>query len=110
MENQTELNRKLIEFAGFEYRIEMHYGSPRHVWIYPDGTKRPSKPDFPHSLDLCFQWLEPKLRHYELQNWDSKGHTAYAGIEKGRYKIAKADTPALALCRATEKLIDGSEK
>lgn len=99
MENE-ELNRKLAEWAGFK-RVKY----TTKIYKYPEGNSN-SLPNFTESLDACFKWLAPKF-HYDvllshapdLSNWhcDILGKSVYIGEEK---------IPALALCKAIEKLID----
>lgn len=91
-----EINEELARWAGI-----------KPFPIYPTGY---DYPDFTSSLDACFEWLVPKLDNYEINNWSMKikgkgWHRAYAGIKSGNFKVADAETPALALCRAIEQLI-----
>ncbi|GAG55293.1 unnamed protein product [marine sediment metagenome] len=60
-----ELNKKLAEWAGFS--SEIFQG--RRIWFAPDVEHLPAlqyyedyrySPDFPSSLDACFEWLVPK--------------------------------------------------
>jgi len=78
------------------------------------------RPDFTHSLDACFKWLVPKLRedYNELMIRFMFGSVTYCTISYWgkRYSRKKnfewltlaqaSEAPALALCRAIEKLID----
>ena len=52
-----ELKRKVAEWAGF-VRLQTNSG---WFWIYPDGeTQNVQLPNFPESLDACFEHLVPK--------------------------------------------------
>ena len=110
--NEQELNKKLAEWAGFkstDVPDVLNYQQGHKEWCYPNLRCKLDLPTFTQSLDACFKWLVPKLKHYELSNWAWKKHTGWAGIEKIErieYRFAIADTPALALCLAIEKLID----
>ena len=103
-----ELNKKLAKWAGFTF----FFGG----WKYPDGTKGISV-NFPESLDACFEWLVPELYkqdyYYELLQWNSGQHKAIINKKTAEWAVtvsdAIAETPALALCLAIEKLIDGEK-
>ncbi len=98
------LNKKLAEWAGWEYR-ECNPNHPQLKnseygmgWFHPDSNIGSFKPlDFTHSLDAIFKWLVPKLDEYDrmeiLMGW------AYN-------VVSLEDEPALALCLAIERLID----
>ena len=67
-------------------------------------------------LSACFKWLVPKVTandDYTLQVAQSKYHTTvhitphYEGTPNFRYYGEDGQKPALALCLAIEKLIDG---
>ena len=97
-----QLCEKLAKWAGFEKAI----------------------PVFTDSLDACFQWLVPRLRvrgrHRMLDEIhlypDGSGWLCELDMvltkddeyEADKCKVShnRAETPALALCRAIEKLID----
>ena len=107
-ELMEELNRKLLEFAGFDWLD--NWG----VWHYPDETHRdnlsakaPNFTDPEFGIAYCFKWLVPKtpLQEIYIQPVDEGWQV---DIERGEY-WATAETPALALCRAIEKLIDGEK-
>ena len=115
MDKQT-LNKKLAEWAGF---IHDHWGDELFI-IYPNKkTIKPEPPDFTKSLDACFEWLVPKLRPTYWAGvsynsfWQGRGDTYEGEVRDNNmsmriYKIA--ETPALALCLAIEKLIDGEKE
>ena len=64
-------------------------------------------PIFTDSLDACFKWLVPKLGMYELNSYNQDSfHFAWVSLlEDGGWFTADSKDPALALCRAIEKLI-----
>lgn len=78
---------------------------------------------FPFSLDACFKWLVPKLEEWSVGtnehffdmteeerhfNKDLAFEANVSSSEEGKwfYGESMAETPALALCRAIEQLID----
>jgi len=112
-----ELNRKLAEWAGFR---EVYAKSKPFEWLWwlsPQDERLRILPSFTDSLDACFKWLVPKLKslldkettrmqlecsHRKEGEWlfwfdDYTPHSHHYGY---------AETPALALCKAIEKLID----
>ena len=107
--NEQELNQKLAEWAGFQrYKGEgeLRFLTPK---ILPD-LFRPDELDFTKSLDLCFKWLVPALpngiRLRMLgQMRDKRGFFCSIGGKFLSHCYSEAETPALALCRAIEKLI-----
>ena len=101
-----ELNKKLAEWAGFRYR--------NGLWIHSerDGVTMDLL-NFTDSLDACFKWLVPKLLSWGMDNEHednpNMGIVFYCTTDK-TFKVweqAYVATPALALCKAIEKLIDG---
>jgi len=105
--NEQELNKKLAEWAGFrQYKGGLMFATPEPL---PD-LFRPDELDFTKSLDRCFKWLVPALpngiRLRMLgQRRDKKGFFCSIGGKLGVHCYSEAETPALALCRAIEKLI-----
>lgn len=126
-----ELNRKLAEWAGFSIRSVWDTGfqlfkTPQKP--SPDGVhydeeefeenwyKAISTDYFTSSLDACFKWLVPKLYSWRIgthftpdpndfsQLIPSDCYAEASSIVYAGY--TEADTPALALCLALEKLID----
>lgn len=97
MSNNEKLNKKLAEWAGFV--------------LYGDYTY------FTSSLDACFRWLVPKLEYYfsfkfwqtlykgEARRWVCQAHNKGWVADFGKVETY-AETPALALCKAIEQLID----
>jgi hypothetical protein len=108
-----ELNKKLAEWAGFQ--LSQGATSNHPYTIAPDGTvlgiAHPAPLNFTSSLDACFKWLVPKL-------WDSGVISLRIAQDKeGKYWAfilpvceVEGETPALALCKAIEQLIDGESK
>jgi len=107
----NELNKKLAEWV--EFKKYMNEAYPDRVWdewIYPDGKGWTRELNFTQSLDACFKWLVPKVNgvfHYDL---DMGRHTWFVKQIGKEMCIGEAETPALALCRAIEKIIDGEKK
>jgi len=105
----SELREKLAKWAGFKYGF-------RYGWDSPDGSWCRVLPYFDESLDACFKWLVPKLTGFLYQytitinnirdGWACQlyGHTDNPYIPKRIDETG--ETPALALCKAIEKLID----
>lgn len=109
-----ELNRKLAEWAGFKGTKVRRYlvgGSSELVngWEAPDGKLSELRPNFTASLDACFKWLVPKLGGWMMRNYDF-GTAAVVWIDNEESYKAIAETPALALCKAIEQLIDEEQK
>lgn len=111
--SEQELNKKLAEWAAIEV---LHFNDDKHRHYRFGGEYdiwHEDEPDFLHSLDACFKWLVPKLKEMGLTI------TLYFGIEsifanigypdtdiRESIFLGEAGTPALALCKAIEKLID----
>jgi hypothetical protein len=120
-----ELNKKMLKFAGFRRAtwsephedvyvlVEPNSGGMSHCWV-----------NFPNDLNACFKWLVPKLQRedrniiqiqFDPPNDDNETYWARIYYEvplegtKGSWSEdiveSKNETPALALCRAIEKLI-----
>ena len=126
--NEQEL-KQLAEWAGFTKPIpsvpldqldELEKEIYNDFWIYPDGTNTLDHvteklvshglPYFPKSLDACFKWLVPKLEEWSIASdythSQMEGYIATATVTKPfSHNVAHAETPALALCLAIEKLI-----
>jgi len=91
---EQELNKKLAEWAGFKYDDWLG-------WIYPDGENFDELPDFPNDLNACFKWLVPNIKD---------DITRMEVLISWAYEIYTLENPpALALCLAIEKLIDGGK-
>ena len=111
--NEQELNKKLAEWAGFEFshRNTGALGRSADWWIYPNGGYTSELPGFTQSLDACFKWLVPKLNNCELTSFHKstltlRYHFTSGAKEDGNTYWSYGNTPALALCLAIEKLID----
>lgn len=99
-----ELNRKLAEWAGF--KLDLWDG--KAYWVTPDGFPGSSVPDFTHSLDACFKWLVPKLKGLCYLDFTYQQELMCEISGDDWLYDAEGETPALALCKAIEKMIDGS--
>lgn len=116
-----ELNKKLAERVGIKpeifYSIEPQFEQTRDsVSVYNKSRKIKEYLNFTVSLDLCFKYLVPKLFAYSIHTiWrtnDLVSELSMAEVwanTRTSYK-AEAKTPALALCKAIEKLIDEEAK
>jgi len=108
---EVELNEKLARWAGFKRNsVPTRNREGKYVakWGYPDHESYTNVPDFVHSLDACFKWLVPKindLRLYRDEGVFSVHVYAAAYDNEGAYGRDEA-SPALALCKAIENLID----
>ena len=108
--DERKLNRKLAEeLAGWD----MKNWDNLRLFKRPDDIygEDPEEFNFTQSLDACFKWLVPKIHEKYpdaiVEVWK------YADRAKGLiWNMAEhvsevdAETPALALCLALEKLID----
>ena len=109
-----ELNQKLAEWRWPDgYRQGLYPQTGQVLW----GNNQESHwVDFPHSLDVCLEWLVPKLSQngyfitsmsQDYPYWfciiEGGNDEIYANADSG---VSKDETPALALCKAIEKLID----
>lgn len=102
---------ELAKFAGFNLVPRFGGTDTREaLWQYPNGDHSRALPNFPESLDDCFKWLEPGLAYYHIDNQDKPEHWAMVSIDGIHYRDSYAETPALALCLAIEKLIDREVK
>jgi len=124
----NELNKKLLELAGFKYHsYEVHEYEHKDTliddpyWEDPKGQECEILPDFPNNLNACFEHLinpredilrvefsyrtrypEPEVKcRITMRSWHpdrTKGRVAFNGV-------APKDKPALALSKAIEQLI-----
>lgn len=116
-----ELKQNLGIWAGFRFvsyskwsdAVALEEG--KAYWVYPDNSTHKSLPNFPHSLDACFEWLIPKLNEQGLRlhqlsrpagRAQMKPYFCCIGGKWLPYYTADEETPALALCRAIEKRVD----
>ena len=105
-----ELDKKLAEWAGIE---QMRNG---FFWMTPSKDMIQGCPNFTQSLDACFKWLVPKLFAVAIHTIWTSIDTVYKDTYMAvAYRNSDDDyratelTPALALCKAIEKLIDGEK-
>lgn len=115
----NELNKKLAERVGFtiEYlRVKDNepptkYGSGviTGFWRRSNNSLvKLNQLNFTHSLDACFNWLVPKAidKIIARLNW-SKESALDILFANWRHELRdEVEQPALALCKAIEKLID----
>ena len=104
-----ELNKKIAKWCGWSCMVHIAHPDCNGHWHF-GGDFDNIPPDFTTSLDACFEYIVPKLetigsicfnRTYN-GGWQADlGHACF---------FANAETPAIALCRAMEKLIDGECK
>ena len=115
-----ELKKKIAEWLGF-IRNKQNLGrGSEHLWLRPD-SKIGTLPDFPNDLNACFEYIVPKLIRCEIwRNLTYKDGGIVGGdwsalVSTGDHSTSHPletgvdETPALALCRAVEKLIQGEE-
>ncbi|KKM93253.1 hypothetical protein LCGC14_1210260 [marine sediment metagenome] len=107
-----ELNKKLAEWAGFR-RIPYQDCEDGKAWGYPDSSEwdyERDLPNFTKSLDACFKWLVPKTREKKFMLNLSSGmlvSNTTVTLHKSKEETYQgfSEDPALALCKAIEKLI-----
>jgi len=108
-----ELNEKLARWAGFTQTVGE---SLEGIWTFPERSRASNMlPNFTEDLNACFKWLVPKFNWFILSGGAMGDHfTAecrlYEQKEIGHKRVfGEAETPALALCKAIEQLIDKGE-
>ena len=118
-----ELNEKLAEWAGFEKKLAFESGKHKFYWYVSPGGEE-ADVQFTTSLDACFKWLVPKEIDYEkddyqieitwvtfCKNWCEVTYNwAYGEFGDHDRIHVESETPALALCKAIEQLIDRGSK
>ena len=118
MTTEQELNEKLAKWAGFKKWTEekkLPWETIGVIYKAPDNSYN-SLPTFANSLDICFKWLVPKLAQKGyiviVGSFEHNGYYAFAYyfLNPEPTQTIPADTPALALCRAIEQLIDSKIK
>ncbi len=123
MVDEQELNRKIAEWCGLKWfwnhNPECKCGakddddSARSWQVKKDGEWKLATRfwnediSFTTSLDSCFEYIVPKLHAWELHNINDTIYATVCREDQTFPDVGKAETPALALCRAVEKLIDG---
>ena len=119
-----ELNKKLAEWAGFEKGVGLKtfkkeggtlYTQTNSWWRTPKIGKYRGEyenlPNFTQSSDACFTWLMPKIRKETEIALNMHPIEVACFIYADAMKfVGEAETPALALCLAIEKLIDKKEE
>ena len=127
----NDLNKKLLKWAGWVCTMPEYTDYSKDPPLYYEGSWRfncedgcniqlPIPPDFTDpdlGIAHCFKWLVPKLKPKKLimETYYEGAKLCYSvtvlsekqsgGIWSGNDK-----DPALALCKAIEKLIDGRAK
>ena len=119
----NELNVKLARWAGFiwhDYEVfetERYTRTDDPYWESPSGRKLCAVMRFTINLNAIFKWLVPKLLAQDLyigigaeksgwECWIFEGEPI-EGDPFQEYEVkVLADTPALAICKAIEQLID----
>ncbi len=109
-----ELNKKIAEWCGFELiRGDYWKGYIQYsqYWQFPTGRQDNVLPNFTTSLDACFEYIVPKLLDklwVDIQIDKDKVDVWINNGLRGSDVVAHCvdKTPALALCRAVEELID----
>ena len=116
-----ELNKKLAEWAGFKWEFAYH---DFYKLVAPDGGQLDltafrvgsyaTCPNSTESLDACFKWLVPNIKgEWSISVGKHTDRPTYYGRIQGfyfdspQYRGDSNESPALALCLAIEKLIDG---
>ena len=100
-----ELKKKLAELAGLE-RIYKATNGGWYYYEYQEGENKPI-PNFPESLDACFELLVPKAID-KLADIDLSTSTEayYKLFEMWLKQAENSEVNALALCLAIEKLLE----
>ena len=99
-----ELNKKMCDFAGIVCVGKRDKFKRLDAYKYPDGCIYSHTPDFPTSLDACFEHIAPKLE--ETLGWQRYYMFLIQWVTDFTGPPSLANPPALAFCRAVEKLID----
>jgi hypothetical protein len=105
------LNERLGKFAGVLVSIESWPDEEPTMCVYDTEQENliGECSPFTESLDACFLWLVPKCGHvgmstqgdnFDVSVWTKDADSEYDGI------MVREATPALALCKAIEKMID----
>lgn len=88
--------------------IVRYESSYRMLVIDRDGNIVYNGTYFTSSLDACFEWLVPKVLARGLSLHVTASERGYLSAVYGgsQYHNSREETPALALCKAVEQLID----
>jgi len=107
-----ELNRKIAEWVGFEFKSIHDIPSNNCSYTVCDIFVNPNDAqefvsDFTTSLDACFKYVVPKLKEPYITFYKD-GCSIWSMDKGGRCVVAYSEenNPALAFCKAVEKLID----
>ena len=96
------LNKKIAEWLGWEFHSDgVHWRiNPRILgWNILENL-----PDFPNDIKACLDYIMPKLNRASIA-YSLGGYQAMVQLENGgKWETAENKNPALALCRAVEKL------
>ena len=112
---EVELNEKLAKWAGVLISIESWPDEEPTMYVYDTEQENliGECSPFTESLDACFKWLVPKLVQVQLTCTGSYNSQATvfrsALVLPSSSEIHGEYTPALALCKAIEKLIDSTK-
>ncbi|GAI69687.1 unnamed protein product [marine sediment metagenome] len=99
-----ELNKKIAVWLGWEFASN---GKKYRLSPEASGWGRIDLlPKFTESLDACFKYIVPKLESYMIKQniWGTEHHCWI--MFGGKPATSSEETPALAFCKAVEKLID----
>lgn len=125
--NEQKLNEKLAEWRFGEGNLGYNNlgAVGEKVWAWVDWRGKGQPPvdvidgriaipiDFPNNLNTCFKWLVPKLPsdtfHINFVLVPA-GYACDILTPNKRIGYGLSKSPALALCLAIEKLIDGKIK
>lgn len=111
------MNEKLARWAGIKNPHLWQGGneveSPDDFWIGEYDGEKITFLSFTTSLDACFKWLVPHIG-YAIVTFDTTATDGNCVVLLEDFYLAQpirkyegeAETPALALCKAIENLID----
>ncbi len=98
-----KLNKKIAHYFKIPPKIVSNSIASDRVWVSGEEW-----PDYPNDIKACFEDIAPKLLSVEIKTWTCEPRASQATVwGNGCDAQGWADIPALALCRAVEKLIDG---
>ena len=114
MSAMQELNEKLAKWAGFKF-VQLSDGMTGTADLgvtWPDGQEHGYVPDFCNDLNAWFKWLSPKCGEWRLEKYgeDKFGSkfcaNVYLGWDYWEHGFERAESPAVALCKAIEKVLE----
>jgi len=108
-----ELNRKMLEFAGFVLAPYSAFDIP--IWQDSNGVAYLVEPDFTRSMDACIEHILPKLQEmgcswYIGQPVGDIVHSHIHWIDSDKKFSGYDKEPSMAFCLAVEKMIDNKEE